>query len=90
MTWSGYLPSAWGNRIEALLFVIAHELRHMWQGNGKQASAEGMPPSFEPRRKSRHGMVYGSRGKFSERDADAYAIQMLRRYRRGEFSEVPA
>lgn len=28
--------------------------------------------------------VYGARGQFSERDADAYALQMLRRYRRGE------
>lgn len=28
--------------------------------------------------------VWGSRGQYSERDADAYALQMLRRYRRGE------
>jgi len=28
--------------------------------------------------------VWGSRGQFSERDADAYALQMLRRFRRGE------
>lgn len=26
--------------------------------------------------------VYGSKGQFSERDADAYALQMLRRFRR--------
>lgn len=26
--------------------------------------------------------VYGARGQFSERDADAYALQMLRRFRR--------
>ena len=30
--------------------------------------------------------VWGSRGQFSERDADAYALQMLRRYRRGELT----
>jgi hypothetical protein len=30
--------------------------------------------------------VWGSKGQFSERDADAYAIQMVRRYRRGELS----
>lgn len=30
------------------------------------------------------GKVWGSKGRFSERDADAYALQMLRRYRRGE------
>lgn len=28
--------------------------------------------------------VWGAKGQFSERDADAYAIQMVRRYRRGE------
>ena len=67
----GYLPSVWGSRLEALLFVLAHELRHMWQAAGQN-----------PRR----GMVYGARGRFSERDADAYALQMLRRYRRGEIT----
>ena len=65
----GYLEHAWGTRIEALLWVLAHELRHLWQavGTGK-----------------RRGMVYGAKGKFSERDADAYALRMLRAYRRGE------
>jgi hypothetical protein len=28
--------------------------------------------------------VWGSKGQYSERDADAYALQMVRRYRRGE------
>ena len=28
--------------------------------------------------------VWGARGQFSERDADAYALQALRKYRRGE------
>ena len=28
--------------------------------------------------------VWGARGQFSERDADAYALHMLRKYRRGE------
>jgi len=28
--------------------------------------------------------VWGSKGQFSERDADAYAIKMVRRFRRGE------
>lgn len=30
--------------------------------------------------------VWGARGQYSERDADAYAIQMVRRYRRGELA----
>ena len=64
----GYLGHAWGTRVEAMLWVIAHELRHLWQA------------------KHTRGKVYGSKGRFSERDADAYALQMLRRYRRGELS----
>ena len=34
--------------------------------------------------KHTRGKVWGSKGRYSERDADAYAIQMLRKYRRGE------
>ncbi len=73
----GYLPMAIGSRLEALVIVIAHELRHQWQARG----------SLDNRRrviKPRNGMVYGARGRFSERDADTYALQMLRRFRRGE------
>jgi len=62
----GYLPHNYGNRTEAMLFVIAHELRHLWQAKHKR------------------GKVYGARGRYSERDADAYAIRMLRAYRRNE------
>lgn len=64
---SGYLPMVIGSRREALVVLLAHELRHLWQA-----------------RVRRGRRVYGSRGQFSERDADAYALQMLRRYRRGE------
>jgi hypothetical protein len=61
----GYLTVGWlTSRIEALVMVMAHELRHQWQGTHSR------------------GRVYGSRGKFSERDADAYAIRMLRAWRR--------
>jgi hypothetical protein len=62
----GYLPHTWGSRKEALLFVIAHELRHLWQANHSR------------------GKVWGAKGRYSERDADAFALSMLRRYRRGE------
>lgn len=61
-----YLGCKLGSRIEQLLWLLAHELRHLWQA------------------KHTRGKVYGSKGRFSERDADAYALQMLRRYRRGE------
>lgn len=65
----GYLPLALGSRREVLVFIMAHELRHLWQ-----AKAKGKP----------RGMVYGAKGRFSERDACAYGMQCLRRYRRGE------
>lgn len=61
-----YLPMAVGSRVEALVVLIAHELRHLWQ------------------RTHSRGRVHGSRGRYSEKDADAYALRMLRRYRRSE------
>ena len=54
----GYLPMAYGNRREALLAVLAHEMRHLWQASHAR------------------GRVWGSRGRMSERDADA-AIRYL-------------
>lgn len=62
----GYLQYAVGSRLEVLVAILAHELRHLWQATHSK------------------GKVYGARGRFSERDADAYALQMLRRFRRGE------
>lgn len=61
----GYLPQPWlASQEEALVFVLAHELRHLWQ-----------------HRVPKGRRVWGARGQFSERDADAYAIRMLRRWR---------
>ena len=64
-SWSGkgYIQSLVLSREEALVHVMAHELRHLWQ-----------------KRYSR-GMVWGSRGRYSERDADAYAIHKVREWR---------
>lgn len=64
---SNYLPRPYlASRLDALVYLAAHELRHLWQA------------------KVTHGYrVWGARGKFSERDADAYAIKMLRAWRRG-------
>ena len=61
-----YLGMAIGSRMEQLVVLVAHELRHLWQA------------------KHSRGKVWGSKGRFSERDADAYALRMLRRFRRGE------
>lgn len=65
----GYLRVVTGSRLEVFVYILAHELRHLWQ-----AKAKGKP----------RGMVYGAKGRYSERDACAYGLQMLRRYRRGE------
>ncbi len=50
---------------EALLVVLAHELRHLWQFT--------VPLG---------GRVWGARWQYSERDADCYALRILRRWRR--------
>lgn len=68
----GYLRMALGNRLESVVAVLAHELRHLWQAKVKRGRR-----------------VWGARGQFSERDADAYALQMLRRFRRGELLKEP-
>jgi hypothetical protein len=72
VSFGAYLGICVATDVEAVLALVAHELRHLWQ------------------RKVRRGFrVHGSRGQFSERDADAYALRMLRRYRRGELEIRP-
>lgn len=60
------------NRIEALVYLTAHELRHLWQ------AAQHM----DSRKSASLPRSYGSRGKFSEIDTEAYAIHTLRRWRK--------
>lgn len=66
------------SRVEALVFLMAHELRHLWQAKHKR------------------GRAWGSRGRFSEIDCDAYAMNRLRAWRKlasrsgpAEISEKP-
>ncbi|MFB1500801.1 hypothetical protein [Thiocapsa sp. N5-Cardenillas] len=61
----GYLPRDCWTQHERLVHVIAHELRHLWQGRVKRGHR-----------------VWGARGQFSERDADAYGIRLTRAWRR--------
>lgn len=62
----GYLGTPYfRDRVEALVFIAAHELRHLWQAKVKRGRR-----------------VWGARGQYSERDCDAYAIRMLRAWRR--------
>lgn len=62
----GYLPrSYFADPVEALVYLAAHELRHLWQ-----------------KRVPRGRRVWGARGRFSERDACAYGIRLLRAWRK--------
>jgi hypothetical protein len=63
-TKGGYIESLMLTRTEALIHILAHELRHLWQA------------------KHRRGRVWGSRGVYSDRDCDAYAIRKTREWRR--------
>lgn len=61
----GYLGVTCYTRTEACVYILAHELRHLWQARVKKGHR-----------------VWGARGQYSERDADAYAIGRLRQWRR--------
>ena len=63
----GYIDSLILTREEALVHTLAHELRHLWQKN---------------HHKTKRGKVWGARGHYSDRDADAYAIRKMREWRR--------
>jgi hypothetical protein len=54
------------NRLECLVWIMAHELRHLWQAKNK----------------TRRGKAFGARGQFSEIDTESYAIRMLRAWRK--------
>jgi hypothetical protein len=49
---------------------VGSEIRHVWRSQ------------IEEWERRRRGMVWGARGVFSERDADAFAIRKVREYRR--------
>lgn len=63
----GYLPCELLSRIEAIVLVVSHELRHLWQDKYPHSKRLG-----------------GGRGKFSELDADTYAIEKLKLWREKE------
>jgi hypothetical protein len=62
----GYISALFLSREEALVHLIAHELRHHWHTNHP----------------GKRGRVWGSRGKISDTDADAYAIRKTREWRK--------
>lgn len=54
------------SRVEMLVYLASHELRHLWQGKAKNKA----------------GYAWGSRGRYSEIDTEAYALNKLRAWRR--------
>jgi hypothetical protein len=67
----GYINCLLLSREEAVILVMAHELRHLWQMNHYTRGSQG-----------KEGRVWGSKGQYSNRDADAYAIRKIREWRR--------
>jgi hypothetical protein len=65
------------NRIEALVYIAAHEMRHLWQEarrtDGRKAKADA--PRF-----------HGAKGRYSEVDTEAFALHELRKWRRQNFA----
>jgi hypothetical protein len=66
ISYGGYISKLILCREEALVSIAAHELRHLWHKNHP----------------GKRGKVWGARGKYSERDADAYAIRKQRKWRK--------
>lgn len=58
------------SREEGLLYLLAHEIRHAWQG--KVDRRNNVFPD---------GYVRNARGRFSEVDTEAFAIHKLRQWR---------
>ena len=77
----GPFPFVYNNHNEAGAYLpvpvytreeeLVHVLAHEWRHVWQTLVPSGW-------------LVWGARGQYSERDADAYGLQMLRRYRRGE------
>lgn len=74
----GYIDNLMLSRDECLVHLLAHELRHIWQ-------------TYHT---GRRGKVKYARGNHSERDADAYAIKMQRKWRKihniPDYSNIPS
>ena len=60
------------NRVEALVYLTAHELRHLWQAARLD----------DKRKAARLPLYHGARGRFSEIDTEGFAITMLREFKR--------
>jgi hypothetical protein len=63
---------ALANRLEALVYIAAHEMRHLWQEARRQDGRKANPDAIH---------FYGVKGKFSEVDTESFALHELRAWR---------
>lgn len=70
-THGAYMPWYAYTYEEALVALVAHELNHLAQAKNPRLARR----------------TWNARGQFSERDCDAYAIRMMRAWRRREIAE---
>jgi hypothetical protein len=68
----GELSTRTQTREEALVHVAGHGLRHLWQTTHT----------------GKRGKVWGARGQYSDRDADAYAIRKTREWRKIHATDI--
>ncbi len=81
-----YLPFLTLDDYEMFHHFLAHELRHVWQGQHTRLNGGLRLINNRGRLRvashKRLRQVWGARGMFSERECDAYAIRVVRRLRR--------
>lgn len=79
----GYLDKLLLDKTEALMMVLAHEFRHLWQTDISDGhNLPELKAKHDKLKFKRRGYVWGARGVLSNRDGDAYAIRKVREYRR--------
>jgi hypothetical protein len=64
------------DRTEALVYIAAHELRHLWQSARLRDDRKSKPLT----------LAHRTHGKFPEIDTETFAIRMLMEFRRGMIS----
>ena len=70
----GYLASTHYTWIDELIYIIAHEMRHMWQHNNAWKTPREI-------KRIRHYQM-GTNAKLIEVDASLYGIRKMREYRK--------
>ena len=65
------------NQIEVLVYLISHELRHLWQGNVSKQNFQGRLVFYTTWNEKVYHAFYKE-----EKDATLYAIKMIKMWRK--------